>query len=34
MQDLQLNDITFDDVIMKSMSQVVESNNLKAARRK
>ena len=31
LQDLQLNDITFDDVIMKSMSQVVESNNLKAA---
>ena len=31
LQDLQLNDITFDDVIMKSMSQVVSSNNLKAA---
>ncbi|MGN8068211.1 SPFH domain-containing protein [Mucilaginibacter sp. SG564] len=31
LQDLQLNDITFDDVIMKSMSQVVASNNLKAA---
>src|SRR6201996_2011873 len=29
LQDLQLNDITFDDVIMKSMSQVVASNNLK-----
>jgi regulator of protease activity HflC (stomatin/prohibitin superfamily) len=29
--DLQLNDITFDEVIMKSMSQVVASNNLKAA---
>lgn len=31
LQDLQLNDITFDDAIMKSMSQVVASNNLKAA---
>src|ERR1700755_2778587 len=31
LQDLQLHDITFDDVIMKSMSQVVASNNLKAA---
>jgi len=31
LQDLQLNDITFDDVIMKSMSQVVASSNLKAA---
>jgi regulator of protease activity HflC (stomatin/prohibitin superfamily) len=31
LQDLQLNDITFDEVIMKSMSQVVASNNLKAA---
>jgi regulator of protease activity HflC (stomatin/prohibitin superfamily) len=30
LQDLQLNDITFDDVIMKSMSQVVASNNLNA----
>ncbi len=29
--DLQLNDITFDEVIMKSMSQVVASQNLKAA---
>jgi regulator of protease activity HflC (stomatin/prohibitin superfamily) len=29
--DLQVNDITFDDVIMKSMAQVVASNNLKAA---
>lgn len=29
--DLQLNDITFDDTIMKSMAQVVSSNNLKAA---
>lgn len=29
--DLQMNDITFDDVIMKSMAQVVSSNNLKAA---
>ncbi|RYD91739.1 MAG: SPFH domain-containing protein [Sphingobacteriales bacterium] len=31
LQDLQLNDITFDDIIMISMSQVVASNNLKAA---
>ncbi|ASZ10668.1 SPFH domain-containing protein [Chitinophaga pendula] len=31
LQDLQMNDITFDDVIMKSMAQVVSSNNLKAA---
>jgi regulator of protease activity HflC (stomatin/prohibitin superfamily) len=31
LQDLQLNDITFDDDIMKSMSRVVASNNLKAA---
>ncbi|RXK50702.1 SPFH domain-containing protein [Aquirufa rosea] len=31
LQDLQLNDITFDEVILKSMSQVVASNNLKAA---
>src|SRR6201747_3341218 len=31
LQDLQLNDITFDEVVMKSMSQVVASNNLKAA---
>ncbi len=31
LKDLQLNDITFDEVIMKSMSQVVSSNNLKAA---
>jgi regulator of protease activity HflC (stomatin/prohibitin superfamily) len=31
LQDLQLNDITFDDVILKSMSQVVASYNLKAA---
>ena len=29
--DLQLNDITFDDAITKSMAQVVASNNLKAA---
>jgi regulator of protease activity HflC (stomatin/prohibitin superfamily) len=29
--DLQINDITFDDVIIKSMAQVVASNNLKAA---
>jgi len=31
LQDLQLNDITFDEIILKSMSQVVASNNLKAA---
>lgn len=31
LQDLQMNDITFDEVIMKSMAQVVASNNLKAA---
>ncbi|MBV8254376.1 MAG: SPFH domain-containing protein [Chitinophaga sp.] len=31
LQDLQMNDITFDDAIMKSMAQVVSSNNLKAA---
>lgn len=31
LQDLQLNDITFDDAIMQSMSKVVASNNLKAA---
>lgn len=29
--DLQINDITFDQVIMESMSKVVASNNLKAA---
>lgn len=29
--DLQLNDITFDKVIMESMSKVVASSNLKAA---
>lgn len=29
--DLQLNDIGFDEVIMRSMAQVVSSNNLKAA---
>jgi len=29
--DLQLNDITFDEEIMKSMAKVVASNNLKAA---
>jgi regulator of protease activity HflC (stomatin/prohibitin superfamily) len=29
--DLQINDITFDEQIMKSMAQVVASNNLKAA---
>ncbi|MFZ4784243.1 MAG: SPFH domain-containing protein [Flavobacteriales bacterium] len=31
LQDLQINDITFDEAIMRSMSQVVASNNLKAA---
>jgi regulator of protease activity HflC (stomatin/prohibitin superfamily) len=30
-QDLQINDITFDEAIMTSMSKVVASNNLKAA---
>jgi regulator of protease activity HflC (stomatin/prohibitin superfamily) len=29
--DMQMNDITFDNEIMKSMAQVVASNNLKAA---
>ena len=29
--DVQINDITFDKVIMESMSKVVASNNLKAA---
>jgi regulator of protease activity HflC (stomatin/prohibitin superfamily) len=29
--DLQINDITFDDEIIRSMAQVVASNNLKAA---
>lgn len=29
--DLQINDITFDKVILESMSKVVASNNLKAA---
>lgn len=29
--DLQINDINFDEVIMRSMAQVVASNNLKAA---
>jgi regulator of protease activity HflC (stomatin/prohibitin superfamily) len=29
--DLQLNDITFDEAIMRSMAQVVASNNLRAA---
>jgi prepilin-type processing-associated H-X9-DG protein len=29
--DLQINDITFDEAIMRSMSQVVASKNLKAA---
>ncbi len=29
--DLQINDITFDQAIMESMSKVVASNNLKAA---
>jgi len=31
LQDLQINDITFDEAILKSMAQVVASNNLKAA---
>jgi regulator of protease activity HflC (stomatin/prohibitin superfamily) len=31
LQDLQMNDITFDDAIIRSMAQVVASNNLKAA---
>ncbi|MDI9863089.1 MULTISPECIES: SPFH domain-containing protein [Bacteroidota] len=29
--DLQLNDIAFDEAIMRSMAQIVASNNLKAA---
>ena len=31
LQDLQINDITFDQQIIESMSRVVASNNLKAA---
>ena len=31
LQDLQINDITFDKQVMDSMSKVVASNNLKAA---
>ncbi|MDI9365075.1 MAG: SPFH domain-containing protein [Flavobacterium sp.] len=31
LQDLQINDITFDKAVMESMSRVVASNNLKAA---
>lgn len=31
LQDLQINDITFDEAVMHSMSKVVASNNLKAA---
>ena len=31
LQDLQINDITFDEVILTSMSRVVASDNLKAA---
>lgn len=31
LQDLQINDITFDSAVMESMSRVVASNNLKAA---
>lgn len=31
LQDLQINDITFDNAVMESMSRVVASNNLKAA---
>jgi prepilin-type processing-associated H-X9-DG protein len=29
--DLQVNDVTFDDEVMKSMSKVVAANNMKAA---
>jgi prepilin-type processing-associated H-X9-DG protein len=31
LQDLQINDLTFDEAVMVSMSKVVASNNLKAA---
>jgi len=31
LMDLQLNDITFDEVIIRSMAQVVASNNLRVA---
>jgi regulator of protease activity HflC (stomatin/prohibitin superfamily) len=31
LQDLQINDITFDEEIIKSMAKVVASSNLKAA---
>ena len=31
MIDLQLNDITFDEEVMRSMAKVVASNNLKSA---
>ena len=31
LQDLQINDITFDQAVIESMSKVVASNNLKAA---
>ncbi|MBL7718845.1 MAG: SPFH domain-containing protein [Flavipsychrobacter sp.] len=31
LHDMQMNDIAFDEVIMRSMAQVVASNNLKAA---
>ena len=31
LQDLQINDITFDQAVMESMSKVMASNNLKAA---
>ncbi len=31
LQDLQINDITFDEAIIQSMSKAVASNNLKAA---
>ncbi len=31
LQDLQINDITFDKAVMESMSKVVASSNLKAA---
>lgn len=29
--DLQINDISFDEEVMRSMAKVVASNNLKAA---
>jgi hypothetical protein len=33
-QPLQINDITFDDEVMRSMSKIVAANNLKAAAEK